>query len=95
MACIIADVNIFVQDKLEQYATALGIAFQIRDDLLDVIGDELLIGKHVGSDEKLNKSTYVSLLGLTGAKDAFYDQCNKAQEALNQVKKRWTYQSTK
>lgn len=86
MACIIADVNIFVQGKLEQYATSLGIAFQIRDDLLDVIGDETLIGKHTGSDEKLNKSTYVSLLGLSGAKEAFYEQCDKAQEALNQVK---------
>ncbi len=46
------------------YARALGLAFQIRDDILDVTGDPALLGKAVGSDQANEKSTFVSLLGL-------------------------------
>lgn len=86
MACVLKDINDTVFNFLMDYATSLGIAFQIRDDLLDVIGDERLIGKRVGSDERLEKSTYVSLLGLDKAKEAFYQQCEQAESALKQVK---------
>lgn len=86
MACVLASVSPIIESELMTYATTVGIAFQIRDDLLDVIGDEDVIGKHVGSDEKLNKSTYVSLLGLEEAKEAFYTQCNIAKEALRRTK---------
>ncbi|MGX4686745.1 polyprenyl synthetase family protein [Vagococcus sp. JNUCC 83] len=86
MACVLKDINDIVFNFLMDYATSLGIAFQIRDDLLDVIGDERLIGKRVGSDERLEKSTYVSLLGLGKAKEAFYQQCEQAESALKQVK---------
>lgn len=48
---------------------AMGQAFQIQDDILDVIGDVEKLGKQVGMDEIHNKSTYVSILGLEGAKD--------------------------
>ena len=47
----------------------VGIAFQIRDDILDVIGDEEVLGKPVGSDERNNKQTYVSIKGLEKAKE--------------------------
>ncbi|MCR4691377.1 MAG: polyprenyl synthetase family protein [Lachnospiraceae bacterium] len=53
--------------KLERIGTLLGVAFQIRDDILDVTGDQEELGKPIGSDEKNNKSTYVSLKGLTEA----------------------------
>ncbi len=53
---------------LSEYAGALGLAFQITDDILDVTGDEKLFGKPVGSDIKSNKTTYVTLYGLEGAK---------------------------
>ncbi len=56
--------------ELEQVLSAasdLGLAFQIRDDILDVSGDPELIGKPVGSDEKNHKTTYVSLYGLKKA----------------------------
>lgn len=52
----------------EIYAKNLGVAFQIQDDILDVTGTEAELGKPVGSDEKNNKATYVTLLGLEKAK---------------------------
>ncbi|MCR5527064.1 MAG: polyprenyl synthetase family protein [Lachnospiraceae bacterium] len=50
--------------KLEKIGSAVGVAFQIRDDILDVTGDEKILGKHVGSDAENQKSTYVTLHGL-------------------------------
>lgn len=50
--------------KTEQMARAIGTAFQIQDDILDLTGDEMKLGKPVGSDEKNNKTTYVTLHGL-------------------------------
>lgn len=49
---------------LTRFAQNIGLAFQIQDDILDVLGDEEKLGKPVGSDEKLNKATYPSLLGM-------------------------------
>lgn len=53
--------------KIEQVASDVGIAFQIRDDILDVVSDTETLGKPVGSDEKNQKSTYVTLKGLRQA----------------------------
>ena len=55
-------------DALLQYARAIGLAFQVQDDILDVTGDTATLGKQQGADEQLNKSTYVSLLGLAAAR---------------------------
>ncbi len=55
-------------EPLRNYATALGLAFQIADDILDVEGDEAKTGKRVGKDEDAGKATFVSHLGLDGAK---------------------------
>ncbi|MCQ2539627.1 MAG: polyprenyl synthetase family protein [Acetatifactor sp.] len=55
-------------DKLEKCAYNIGIAFQIQDDILDVIGDTAELGKTVGSDEENDKQTYVRLKGLETAK---------------------------
>ena len=51
--------------KLVEFSEKFGLAFQIRDDILDVIGNEQEIGKPVGSDQEKNKSTYASVLGIT------------------------------
>lgn len=53
---------------LDDYARNFGLAFQITDDILDVCGNEEIIGKPVGSDQKNHKTTYVSLFGLEGAR---------------------------
>lgn len=56
-----------------QFAYAFGLAFQVQDDVLDVIGDTKTLGKPTGSDDKLNKATYVKLLGVDNAK-AYADE---------------------
>ncbi|MDN8848944.1 polyprenyl synthetase family protein, partial [Staphylococcus aureus] len=58
-----------VANALESFSEHLGLMFQIKDDLLDVYGDEAKLGKAVGSDIDNDKSTYVSLLGQQGAED--------------------------
>ncbi|MBR6313574.1 MAG: polyprenyl synthetase family protein [Clostridia bacterium] len=68
---------------LVRYAEALGQAFQIVDDILDVTSDEKTLGKPIGSDAELQKSTYVSLLGLDRAKAAAKDCTAAAIDALN------------
>jgi geranylgeranyl pyrophosphate synthase len=55
--------------NLRQYARSIGLAFQIQDDILDVIGDTRTLGKTRGADQALNKPTYYSLLGLQGARE--------------------------
>ena len=69
LGCIAAGAD---KDKLiaaSKFAYNLGVAFQIQDDILDIEGDEEIIGKPVGSDEENSKSTYVSLLGIKKAKE--------------------------
>jgi len=67
---------------LTTYADCFGLAFQITDDILDVIGDEAVIGKPVGSDERNDKSTYVSLTSLDEAKKLAADTVAEAVAAL-------------
>lgn len=71
-----------LQKAAEDYAINLGIAFQIRDDILDLIGDSTLLGKPVGSDDKNQKSTYVAIMGIEQAKTDVLLYTNKAKESL-------------
>ena len=57
------------QHKLHGYAHDLGLAFQIVDDLLDEVGNEAEVGKRTGKDEAQGKATFVSLMGVEGARD--------------------------
>ncbi len=68
---------------LEDYAHAIGLAFQVQDDILDVIGDTDTIGKHTGADASHNKPTYVSLLGLEEAKIKAKELHNQAIETID------------
>lgn len=56
-------------DVIEEIGKKIGLAFQIQDDILDVVGNEQIIGKPVNSDEKNHKTTYVTLFGLERAKE--------------------------
>lgn len=69
-------------ELLRQYGMALGIAFQIADDVLDHIGDQAKSGKELGRDAKLDKTTYVSLYGLEGARQQAKQWSDKAIEIL-------------
>ena len=67
----------------ESYAQGLGMAFQIRDDILDVTGDPQLLGKNVGIDEKNDRFNYVSLYGLGGAQVLVEQFTEEAIDALD------------
>ena len=69
-------------EALTTYAECFGLAFQITDDILDVVGDETVIGKPVGSDERNDKSTYVTLTSLEEARRLAADTVAQAVEAL-------------
>ncbi|HHV64143.1 MAG TPA: polyprenyl synthetase family protein [Peptococcaceae bacterium] len=72
----------FEIEKITKYAEYLGLAFQIQDDILDVVGESETIGKPAGSDQKLAKSTYPSLLGLDGAREHLAKTINQAKEQM-------------
>ena len=67
---------------LRDYAAALGLAFQIADDILDVMGDESAAGKRLQKDAGAGKATFVSLLGLEGARARADDLVAQAEAAL-------------
>ena len=67
---------------LDRYADAIGLAFQIQDDILDVEADTATLGKPQGSDHGSNKPTYTSLLGLDGAKSKAREVHREAVGAL-------------
>lgn len=70
---------------LDRYAQALGLAFQVVDDILDATGDTQVLGKPAGSDLAGGKQTYVSLLGLDGARREAERLCQEAETALEHV----------
>ncbi len=84
MGAILAGVNEEDLEKLTNYAEKIGLAFQIKDDILSEEGNEEILGKPVGNDKELEKCTYVSKYGLQGAKDIL-DQITK--EAVFELEK--------
>ncbi|MED4400876.1 polyprenyl synthetase family protein [Metabacillus fastidiosus] len=82
---ILADASESDIQYLRTFAFHLGIAFQIRDDILDIEGNEELIGKRVGSDSSNEKTTYPSLLTMSGAKEKLAEHIAEAKSALRNV----------
>ncbi|WP_413284998.1 (2E,6E)-farnesyl diphosphate synthase [Vibrio sp. MA40-2] len=70
---------------LNKYADAVGLAFQVQDDILDIISDTETLGKPQGSDQNLNKATYPSLLGLEGAQHKAQTLLQEALHALDAI----------
>lgn len=70
-------------EKVIEYAKNLGMAFQIKDDLLDVLGDEKTLGKPIGSDKNSNKKTFVDFYGIDGAKSKLLEYNQKAKESIS------------
>lgn len=68
---------------LDQYAQNTGLAFQVQDDILDVTGDTATLGKQKGADQALNKPTYVTMLGLDGARAKAFTLLEAAHDALS------------
>ena len=72
---------------MEKMGRSLGIAFQIQDDILDVCGDESKLGKPIGSDEKNEKSTYVTLFGIDAAKAKVRELSEEAERIAEKYQK--------
>ncbi|MCL2893408.1 (2E,6E)-farnesyl diphosphate synthase [Brenneria tiliae] len=70
---------------LDRYADAIGLAFQVQDDILDVVGDSATTGKRQGADQQLGKSTYPGLLGLERAREKAWDLYRQSLAALDDL----------
>ncbi len=73
----------YMLENLDSYAENLGLAYQIADDILDVVGDPKELGKATGSDEKKNKNTYPSINGLEAAYQRLEQLTDNAVEAVS------------
>lgn len=82
IACIIAEVNEETTNILIEFSELIGLAFQVKDDILDVEGTFEEIGKPVGSDSILNKSTYPSILGMDESKKILKHNIQKAKKLI-------------
>jgi geranylgeranyl pyrophosphate synthase len=68
VSCLADDLPADRQEALVRFSRNIGMAFQIRDDILDVEGETEVIGKQAGADERLAKATYPSLFGIEAAR---------------------------
>ena len=83
IGCILAGADDNKIKAAADFAENIGLAFQIRDDILDIVGNEVELGKPIGSDAYEKKSTYVTLVGLEKAQDDVVDITNKALMSLD------------
>ena len=81
----VSPMSVAQEQALITYADAIGLAYQIWDDILDVEGDASVLGKSQGKDEANNKPTYPALLGLGGARKKALELVENAQKALAQL----------
>ena len=83
IGAVIAGAEEEEQKAVDEFATNLGVAFQIRDDILDVTGTEEELGKPIGSDAESSKSTYASICGLERSEELVREYSEKAKTALS------------
>lgn len=82
LGCIAAGSGADVRAKAVEYGKYIGLAFQVKDDMLDVIADESEFGKPVGSDREEGKVTFVDLLGLEGCAAVVEQETIRAENSL-------------
>lgn len=82
MGCVLAGGSPEQRQSVRRYAERLGLAFQIQDDILDVVGDTATLGKPVGSDAKSEKNTFVTLKGLDTCRELVEKLTKEAVDAL-------------
>ena len=82
LGALAADVDPGTRVRLDAFADALGLAFQVRDDLLDVEGDSLTLGKTAGKDAAQDKATFPALLGIDGTRERLATLSDRMEAAL-------------
>lgn len=82
LGCIAAGADSRQRERAAESAQHIGLAFQVRDDILDVIADQQILGKTVGSDQRDGKITFVDLLGLEDSEKLVAQETAKAKNAI-------------
>ena len=82
---LVAGTKSNLQNVASQYGETIGLAYQIRDDIMDVVGTEKNLGKTVGIDKKNNKITFVDLLGISKCKQTVKDLTCEAKRLINSL----------
>ena len=77
--------NEFILNQLDIFSQSIGLAFQLQDDLLDIIGEQKNTGKTTGQDIKLQKSTYAILMGMTATQEKIKTLTKQAIIALQMI----------
>lgn len=85
---VIGGANDSELENITNYAKNIGLAFQVIDDILDIVGDERKLGKDVGSDLENNKSTYPSLFGIDKSRDIAQNLINDAKKYISEFDER-------
>ena len=80
---LVAGAELSSQNLASQYGETIGLAYQIRDDIMDVVGTEKNLGKTVGIDKKNNKITFVDLLGISKCKQTVENLSYEAKRLIN------------
>lgn len=83
-----ADTDEQTVDKLDHYAKCIGLAFQIQDDILDVVGDTETLGKQAGADAALNKPTFPGAIGLAASRERAQELCEQGIESIASLDER-------
>ncbi|MDQ3495639.1 MAG: polyprenyl synthetase family protein [Pseudomonadota bacterium] len=83
LGALAAGVDSVTRERLDAYADALGLAFQIRDDLLDVEGDSATLGKTAGKDAAQHKATFPGVLGIDAARTRLLELATAMEQALS------------
>lgn len=91
MPAILGHAKEYEIEVLKKFAHHAGIAFQIKDDILDVEGNPILLGKPINKDTENNNSTFVSILGVEGAKKEMWEHYCLAMETLKEVPRNTTF----
>lgn len=85
IGCTLAGADEAAIKAASEYSEKIGLAFQIKDDILDVEGNSQKLGKTIGKDEQSKKSTYVTHFGLNGAKNKLVQLTNEAKSSLSVI----------
>ncbi|MBN2809966.1 MAG: polyprenyl synthetase family protein [Deltaproteobacteria bacterium] len=80
--------NASLRERLAEFGSVIGLAFQVADDILDEVGDEALLGKEIGSDRDLGKLTFVSLFGLEKARQKLVELHRQALGLLEPLEEK-------
>lgn len=83
LGCVAAEMDNAMHQQAVAYAENLGLAFQIRDDMLDVVGDQNVFGKPIGSDKDEGKVTFVDVKGMEGCAAAVEELTERAKSAVS------------